>query len=151
MGQWASCDTLYSAPAVVCCSAMKVKILKVISRVRHYCSLGPGRPSEPKQQSWLERPLKINLNSLWHRTFIYPTDTGSVAQGCLSQPYPIFHIFTLVTLSLTVLFILKYFVSVCLCVCERVFVRVPLLYVCDKSVIVQLCLGQSLRNSYFVQ
>lgn len=66
------CDTLHSALSLVCYSTAEVKILKVISRVSYYCSMGPGRSSEPKQQCWPERLLKTTLNSLWHRTFIYP-------------------------------------------------------------------------------
>lgn len=57
------------------------KILKVISRVSYYCCMVPGRSLEPKLSFWLERPLKTNLNSLWHKPFIHPTDTGCVARA----------------------------------------------------------------------
>lgn len=61
------CRYLILGSLIVCYSAALVKILKVISRVSYYCSMGPGRSSEPKQQCWPESPLKTNLNSLWHR------------------------------------------------------------------------------------
>lgn len=82
----------------------------------------PG-PSEPKQQSWLQRPLKTNLNSVWQEMFIYPTDTGLVAPGQLIQPCSIFHIFTRgKQRHLRVLLVLKYvkmwpWVCAC-CVCD---------------------------------
>lgn len=125
-------DTLYLAPSFVCCSTAEVKILKVISRVSYYCSMGPGRSAEPKQQCWLERPSKINLNSLWHKTFIYPTDTGSIAPGCLTQPRSIFHTFTMDKQHW--LWHSYQYWSMSRCVCMRVCVCACayVLYVCDK-------------------
>lgn len=142
-------DTLYLALSFVCYSTAEVKILKVISRVSYYCSMGPGRSSEPKQQCRVERPLKTNLNSLWHRTFIYLADTGSIAPGRAwhsHAPYFIHSLWINNTDSDG-----PTHTQVCQDVSVRVCESVHLLYVCDKSVTEQLCLEQSSRSCYFVQ
>lgn len=79
-----SCDTLYLDLPFVAVSVEEMKILKVISRVNYFCSMSPGRFTELKHQFWLESPLKRNLNSLWHRMFIYLTDADSIAPDCLA-------------------------------------------------------------------
>lgn len=75
-------DTLHSPPLswLFVIERLRWKYWK-LSRESYYCSVGPGRSSEPKQQCWLERPLKTNLNPPWHKTFISPTDRGSAAPG----------------------------------------------------------------------
>lgn len=142
-------DTLYLALSFVCYSTAEVKILKVISRVSYYCSMGPGRSWEPKQQCWVERPLKTNLNSPWHRTFIYPADMGSIAPGRAwhsHAPYFIHSLWINNTDSDG-----PTHTQVCQDVSVRVCESVHLLYVYDKSVTEQLCLEQSSRSCYFVQ
>lgn len=124
-------DTLYLALSFVCYSTAEVKILKVNSRVSYYCSMGPGRSSEPKQQCRVERPLKTNLNSLWHRTFIYPADTGSIAPGRAwhsHAPYFIHSLWINNTDSDG-----PTHTQVCQDVSVRVCESVHLLYVYDKS------------------
>lgn len=74
-------DTLFEAPSFVCYEMVEVKILKVFSRVSYYYTMGPSQSSEPKQQCWLEHPLKTSLNYLQRKWFIYPTDTDSSALG----------------------------------------------------------------------
>lgn len=149
--EWlARCDTLYLALSFVCYSTAEVKILKVISRVSYYCSMGPGRSSEPKQQCWPERPLKTNLNSLWHRTFIYPIDTGCIAPGCLVQPRSIFHIFTVDKQRWLWQSYSCWSMSRCVCLRVRECACTVLCVINVKSVTEQLCLEQSLR-SCFVQ
>lgn len=131
---------MYLGLTFVCYSTtVEVKILNVVSGDSYYCSMGSGRSSEPKQQCWLESPLKTNLNSLWHWTFIYPTDTDSIAPGCLTQPCSIFHIFTMDKN----LVILKY-VKMCLYAC--VSVHTVRMWYMFKSVTEQLCLERSLRR-----